>query len=292
MAYVYQHVRMDNLTPYYIGVGLNDNDDFKRSKSISQRNKWWKNIYNKVETKIEIIKQFISWEDALLYEQFYIKLYGRRDKGGLLCNLTDGGEGTIGVVKTQSQINATILYNKTRVLSEESRKKISESRKGQVGYGKKSVLQFDRSGILIKEWDSCYETRLEGFRPSCIQNLIHGRGKSRFHKNFRWEFKTTWENYTEEEKQNIIEKAKEPNKTIKGRRLVEFYKPRKKIVWEKVEFEKGKSKEVFQFTLDGQFVQKYNSINSVKKFGFDSRQVSLCIHNRRKTHKRFIWKTN
>lgn len=288
MAYVYKHVRMDTLTPYYIGIG-SDSKDYKRSKEIKSRNAFWKRIHSKVETKIEIIVDNITWEEALVYEQFYIKLYGRRDKSeeGLLCNLTDGGEGVVGAIKKQSQIDATILYNKTRVLSEESRRKISESRKGQTGHGKKPVLQFDKQGNLIKEFDSLLSTKLEGFNFKQIQSILHARKKSRFHKNFRWEFKEVWDNYTEEEKQAIIEKAKEPNKTTKGRKFVTEYKKR---VWKRVENPKDCRKKIEQFDLDGNFIKEYESILSSKKFGFNPKAIGECLSGKAKTHKGFIWK--
>ena len=63
----------------------------------------------------------LTKEEAILKEKEFIKIYGRVDlKTGSLCNLTDGGEGIMGV-------------------SLESRKKISESRLGVKNpmYGKK-----------------------------------------------------------------------------------------------------------------------------------------------------------
>jgi len=111
MAYVYKHVRPDNNQVFYIGIG----SDEQRIDSNKSRNKFWINIVKKHGIKREIIEDNLSWSDAMIREQYWIKFYGRKNNNtGILCNMTDGGEGSYG-----------------RVLSEESKKKISESHKGK-----------------------------------------------------------------------------------------------------------------------------------------------------------------
>ena len=102
MAVVYQHKRLDTNDIFYIGIEL-DTDKRKaigkRSKIISNRNKHWKNIVNKVGYSIEILFLDITNQEAIEIEKYLIKYYGRCDlKTGKLVNLTDGGEGTVNLV--------------------------------------------------------------------------------------------------------------------------------------------------------------------------------------------------
>ena len=94
MACVYQHIRPDTNTIFYIGIGKK----LSRAKSTFARNKYWKNIVKKCNNNfnIKILHENITWEEACQKEIEYIKKFGRVDNGtGILCNLTDGGEGTL-----------------------------------------------------------------------------------------------------------------------------------------------------------------------------------------------------
>lgn len=94
MAYVYQHIREDSNTIFYIGIGENDKNNFKRAYSKYDRNKYWRNITNKISWKVEILHKNLTWEQACALEINYIQKYGRVDlQTGLLCNMTDGGNG-------------------------------------------------------------------------------------------------------------------------------------------------------------------------------------------------------
>ena len=93
MTYLYRHIRLDTNQPFYIGIGID-----KRALSEKGRNKFWKNIINKTEYRVEIMIDGLTWEDACKKEREFIALYGRRDLGkGPLVNLTDGGEGVLGL---------------------------------------------------------------------------------------------------------------------------------------------------------------------------------------------------
>lgn len=94
MAYVYQHKRKDSGTVFYISIGENDDDNFKRAYSKNDRNKYWRNITNKVDWEVEILYEDLGWEEASNMEMQLILDYGRVDLGtGILCNMTDGGDG-------------------------------------------------------------------------------------------------------------------------------------------------------------------------------------------------------
>jgi len=93
------------------------------------------NIVNKYGYEIEILKENLSWEEACELEKEYIKNIGRRDLGlGTLVNMTDGGDGTPGIIPTKesNMKRSEKLKNKKRQpFSEETKKKMSESKKGK-----------------------------------------------------------------------------------------------------------------------------------------------------------------
>lgn len=51
-----------------------------------------------------------------------------------------------------------------------------------------------------------------------------------------------------------------------------------------------RSKKVYQYTLDGQFVREWESTKECGRNGFDQGHVAECCRGERKTHKDFIWK--
>ena len=107
---VYRHRRLDTNEVFYVGIGTSK----YRATDKTRRSKFWKRVVSKTDYSVEIIAEVDTWEDACELEQFLIQEYGRRDLGlGPLVNMTDGGEG---------RINA--------VVSDETRKKISEAKKG------------------------------------------------------------------------------------------------------------------------------------------------------------------
>ncbi len=94
MAYVYKHTRLDNNEIFYIGIGLNSDDNYKRAFDTYGRNKIWYKIIKKTPYVVDILFDNISWTDACNKEIELINLLGRKiNKTGTLCNLTEGGDG-------------------------------------------------------------------------------------------------------------------------------------------------------------------------------------------------------
>jgi len=94
MAYVYLHRKADTMEPFY--VGISDKNKF-RMNAIGKRSKFWKAVYKKHGRVAEKIADNISLEDAKELEVTVIDLLGRVDNGtGILVNLTNGGDGTVG----------------------------------------------------------------------------------------------------------------------------------------------------------------------------------------------------
>jgi hypothetical protein len=88
--YVYAYLRKDG-TPYYIGKG-------KGRRHIAEH----KVVVPTESTRIIFLAQNLNEFDAFELEKYYIQHYGRKDLGtGILRNLTDGGEGASGCIRSQ-----------------------------------------------------------------------------------------------------------------------------------------------------------------------------------------------
>lgn len=102
-AYVYRHTKLGTSEVFYIGIGKQNK--YRRAYSTNHRNKWWNKIVKKYGFEVEILSRNITWEQACELEVILINFYGRKDlKKGNLVNLTDGGEGSFGAIKTKEQI--------------------------------------------------------------------------------------------------------------------------------------------------------------------------------------------
>jgi len=118
---LYRHIRLDKNEVFYIGIG-----NINRPYKISNRSVFWKNIISKTEYKVEVLFEDLTWKEACDLEISLIWLYGRRDKGlGTLCNLTDGGEGSPGVIVSQKTRDLLSSQRKNKIISQVTRDKIS-----------------------------------------------------------------------------------------------------------------------------------------------------------------------
>jgi len=145
---IYTHSK-PNGEIFYIGIG-----DSKRPYSRSGRSKFWHNTVNKYGNIITILSNNLTWENAQQAEIELIKIYGRRDLGlGLLCNLTDGGEGSPGVKRSKEAIEKQKLtmQNKTSEEKQIISQKIS---KAQVGK-KLSIEHCKKLSIINKGNKHC-----------------------------------------------------------------------------------------------------------------------------------------
>lgn len=112
--YTYAFLREDR-TPYYVGKG-------KGNRAYGRRYKGTKPPKDK--SRILILKQNLTEEDAFKHEKYMIAVFGRKDLGtGILHNKTDGGEGASND-------------------SEETRRKKSRSGKLNGMYGRKRSPEF------------------------------------------------------------------------------------------------------------------------------------------------------
>lgn len=139
MAIVYIHRRKDIqdtfLNVFYVGIGKFES----RSRDKRCRSYHWNNIVSKHGYEIEITHKELCWEESCAIEKYLISFYGRNDLGlGKLVNMTDGGDGKLNNIVTEKQKIHLSKINKGKKHTEESKKKMSESRKGKTwNLGKK-----------------------------------------------------------------------------------------------------------------------------------------------------------
>jgi hypothetical protein len=174
MAYVYRHIRLDKNQPFYIGISKNDNyGNCKRAKSCTGRNFIWKRIVDKTDYEVEVIMDGLTWEEAKQKEIEFIKLYGRLNSGtGILSNMTDGGEGGLGVVVSEITRKKLSENSKKKGISKETREKMASKLRGRplpdwqkellrkaaigkdVYWSKKKVDQYDLNGEFVQTFNS------------------------------------------------------------------------------------------------------------------------------------------
>jgi hypothetical protein len=173
MAYLYRHIRLDKNKPFYIGIGSDTN--YKRAYSKNPRTLHWKNIVNKTEYKVQILLDDLSWEEACEKEKEFIELYKRNCDGGILCNITLGGEGTYGRVlskETKEKISKSIsgvkhgMYNKTH--SEKAIEKIKET-------ASKKVINTENNMIFSSIKEAAIKNNI---RPNTLSRKLTGVRKN------------------------------------------------------------------------------------------------------------------
>ena len=121
--YVYMYLTLDGV-PFYIGKGKDNRaSNISGHLSTNHRNSLLKNKIRKVgvdNIKIHFLHINLAEEAAFRWEKYWIKYIGRRDlKEGSLCNLTEGGDGSSGrkcSEETRKKIsNAQLIYQKTHL---------------------------------------------------------------------------------------------------------------------------------------------------------------------------------
>lgn len=179
-SYVYLHTRLDTNQVFYVGIGSSEN--YKRAFQKQKRSEYWGRIAKKYGFSVTIVLDELTWKEAGSWEKYLIDLYGRNQLNkGPLCNMTDGGDGTIG-----------------RIMSDKERKRISVLMTGPrnpsavrkvAKANMKPVKQMTRNGELVKKWNSASDACKKLFNNTGngkISDCCKGIRKT--HKGFTWEF--------------------------------------------------------------------------------------------------------
>lgn len=165
MAYLYRHIRVDKNEPFYVGIGSDSN--YNRAYDKKSRNKYWNHIVKKTKYEVEIILDDLTWEQACEKEKEFIYIYGRKDLNkGCLCNLTNGGDGMLGVRPSNEKI------------------------KRFVDSIRKEIIQYTICGCVIREYESATEAeRVTGISQSQIISNCKGHKGKKSAGGFVWRYK-------------------------------------------------------------------------------------------------------
>lgn len=116
--YTYAYLREDG-TPYYIGKGKGNRAYVRNKKDCKPP---------RDRSRILILKRNLTEFEALRHEVYMISIFGRKNnETGILRNLTDGGEGSSGAVRSE-EFKQNL---RDRKLTEKHKRKIGESKVGK-----------------------------------------------------------------------------------------------------------------------------------------------------------------
>jgi hypothetical protein len=203
--YVYAHKRLDTNAIFYVGKGARN-----RAYSKSGRNRYWKNIVNKAGYSVVIVNSGVDEQTAFALE---IELIGfLREEGVVLCNMTDGGEGSSGFLHTEeskskisgkvkgvpkpdsqkAKLRELLLSGEHPIFSEAAKEKTRGENHwayGLVGednpnYGRKDtpeIIEAKRTRMLGRKMGECSQERKDKIRAAKIGKKVSDTSK------FHWE---------------------------------------------------------------------------------------------------------
>lgn len=260
MAYVYRHVRHDKNVPFYIGIGNDDNQ--LRATSKQGRNPHWDAIVNKSEYSVEILLDGITWEFACKKEIEFIALYKRVKDGGVLCNITLGGEGQLGLKPKNA-------FQKGHLSSPLKGKKLDPIWKEKLHSARRGIPSWNKGISPTKE---SIEKQLKTKKE--LGKIPRGADHPRFGKTHTEEQKAKW---------RVSRKGATPWNV--GKKW-----DRDKITDKMREAQNGNRIEVYQYDVKGGFIEKYMSVcEASEKTGVGKGNISHCLKNNRKSSGGYKW---
>ena len=211
--YVYEHIRLDNMTCFYVGKGKGE-----RAYDL-ERNDHHDRISNRHGHVVLIIKDNLTEKEAFDLERDTIEDYvftfgygididGYRDYSNkkYLTNCTWGGEGVSGIHHSEETKQKIGESSKGRHHSEETKQKLSEMNKGKkLSEETKQMISESRKGMQISEE---HKKNISKARKGMQISEEHKKNISKARKGMQ---------FSEEHKKNISE-------ANKGRKFSEEHK--------------------------------------------------------------------
>jgi hypothetical protein len=230
--YLYRHIRLDTGKPFYIGIGTIQESyrPYRRSTSKLSRNQYWKNIVNITDYEVEILLESNCLNYIKSKEEEFIALYKLKVDGGMLCNLTYGGELNLHTEETKLKMKQ-VKQN----ISQETREKMRKSAKTKF-VSEETKERLRKTSIVNRMTKEMYE-----------RAAASNRGKKR----------------TEQQKIDMSNRRK-------GKMTIKKIFPIEQLLYIKNNYipktnNQRKRKAIDVFLLDGTFIMFFSSITECSK---------------------------
>lgn len=177
MFYVYRHIRLDKNVPFYVGKGSGN----RAMKAGKNRNKYWQNIVNLTDFKVEIVNTFKDENEAYEFEHKLISVYKKLDLCG--ANITAGGKGgACRPVSTQTRRKISNALRGSKLSGEtiEKLKLKRAGRKPRLGQ-KQSLTERRNKALSVSKY--LYKTPKGEFHTSKEVANLYGVS---YHTIIRW----------------------------------------------------------------------------------------------------------
>ena len=256
--------------PIYIGKGKNN----RMFTHLNDRKRYKYYFYNKLnkmilEENIPLIvklREFENEEDAINLEIKLIKHLGRKKSGGLLYNMTDGGDGVSGYVYTdeaKEKMSKKAIENKNHI-------------RLQSYWNKNTILSGENHPMFGKK-----------HKQSSIDKMIESKTGTK--QSEEWIEKRASKLRGIPLSQEHRDKLAESNR---GRIVSEETRQKQSIArLGKEAHNKGKIKDIIlQIDSNGVILKEWNNLNELIDYGFQKSNVINVCTGKRKSHGGFIWK--
>lgn len=209
--YVYIHRRADDGKVFYVGKGTLRADariqKHERAHDSFSRNYRWHRVNAKHGLKVEVLASFMTDDDACEYERVLIAHYGRKN----LVNLTDGGDGCVGIkVTAETRAKLSVAASKPRsdtwvkairaarknggnggvvkhgdILPEQWRQSIAATKRGELNpmYGKTGADHPNSRKVRDRESGATFDSvqiaaEKLGYKMKTLYNWLSGHRKN------------------------------------------------------------------------------------------------------------------